>query len=762
MTRPLAAAAALSVLIATVPAALAVTRHGTSRNDTVRGTQRRRPPQRAEAATTASSAAAGNDHLYGNARQRPPRRRRRRRPRSSAATATTASTAAPATTSSSARRRATTLLGGDGDDELLGGGGNDRLDGGAGDDDLDGGARRRHARRRPGRGRLPHPTRDERARVGGEGDDRIEARDGEADTINCGPGNDVAIVDAEEDGRLRLRGGRSSRDVARDEQAARARRGRARGPRGARAPRGRRARRGPAPPRVPRADGRGRRRRRAWRALLPTEHARRRGRAPRSARSCPRPRDLPIDTFVVLMMENRSFDHYFGWRTDADGKNAGLRTPTRTASSSPTYRLTPDFQGCGHPDPDHGWDGGRWQMNGGRNDRFVTGNEDRHGQRRVRDRLLPRGGPAVHRRRRARRSSSTTASSARSSPRRTRTATTCGRAQGGGFKNNEIPAGTLGHQWETIFDRALAQGRAARGTSTPTCRSRALYGTRGVGWTAAIEDVLRARGGGHAAERSRSSTRRSATAAAATASRPTTTRTATSASARRSCPTSSTRSWSRRSSERGALFIVYDEWGGFFDHVPPPRVPDDRSNAATRTRTGARWASASRRSRSARTRAAAQVAHATLGFESILKLISYKFGLGHLNRRHRYAYNIGRTMEWAQPRLRAAAAARPAGRRDVAVRPAGGFPGAPRGERAAAPQAARPHAARDERLPRAARLRRPRGDVRAASTATPTASSGRSPKAREAQPRAHAPLPRAPHSPRAGAGPAARRTRGPR
>ena len=23
--------------------------------------------------------------------------------------------------------------------------------------------------------------------------------------------------------------------------------------------------------------------------------------------------DMPIDTFVVLMMENRSFDHYFGW-----------------------------------------------------------------------------------------------------------------------------------------------------------------------------------------------------------------------------------------------------------------------------------------------------------------------------------------------------------------------------------------------------------------------------------------------------------------
>ena len=31
--------------------------------------------------------------------------------------------------------------------------------------------------------------------------------------------------------------------------------------------------------------------------------------------------------------------------------------------------------------------------------------------------------------------------------------------------------------------------------------------------------------------------------------------------------------------ERGALFVIYDEWGGFFDHVTPPSVPDDRQSA---------------------------------------------------------------------------------------------------------------------------------------------------------------------------------------
>ena len=27
--------------------------------------------------------------------------------------------------------------------------------------------------------------------------------------------------------------------------------------------------------------------------------------------------------------------------------------------------------------------------------------------------------------------------------------------------------------------------------------------------------------------------------------------------------------------QRGLFVITYDEWGGFFDHVPPPRVQDD-------------------------------------------------------------------------------------------------------------------------------------------------------------------------------------------
>src|SRR5262249_48779371 len=44
-----------------------------------------------------------------------------------------------------------------------------------------------------------------------------------------------------------------------------------------------------------------------------------------------------------------------------------------------------------------------------------------------------------------------------------------------------------------------------------------------------------------------------------------------------------------------------------------------------------------------------QVSHMTVTHESILKLISYRFGLGYLNKRHRYASNIGRSFDWEHP-----------------------------------------------------------------------------------------------------------------
>ena len=46
-----------------------------------------------------------------------------------------------------------------------------------------------------------------------------------------------------------------------------------------------------------------------------------------------------------------------------------------------------------------------------------------------------------------------------------------------------------------------------------------------------------------------------------------------------------------------------------------------------------------------------RVDHGQYGHESILSFISYRFGLGFLNKRHQAALNIGHSFNWAHPDL---------------------------------------------------------------------------------------------------------------
>jgi phospholipase C len=91
----------------------------------------------------------------------------------------------------------------------------------------------------------------------------------------------------------------------------------------------------------------------------------------------PPPGESGIDHVVVVMMENRSFDHFLGWLPNADGKQAGLSFADPGGTQHPTAHLT-DFQGCAHPDPDHSWDGGRIQLNGGACDGWLLGANDEY------------------------------------------------------------------------------------------------------------------------------------------------------------------------------------------------------------------------------------------------------------------------------------------------------------------------------------------------------------------------------------------------
>jgi phospholipase C len=79
----------------------------------------------------------------------------------------------------------------------------------------------------------------------------------------------------------------------------------------------------------------------------------------------PRPDKSGIKHVVVAMMENRSFDHFLGWLPGADGQQAGLVYTDSLGNSFETHPLAPDFQGCAHPDPDHSYEGARVEYDGG-------------------------------------------------------------------------------------------------------------------------------------------------------------------------------------------------------------------------------------------------------------------------------------------------------------------------------------------------------------------------------------------------------------
>ncbi|HEX2572685.1 MAG TPA: alkaline phosphatase family protein [Polyangia bacterium] len=90
----------------------------------------------------------------------------------------------------------------------------------------------------------------------------------------------------------------------------------------------------------------------------------------------PAPQQSGIKHIIVLMMENRSFDHFLGWLPGADGMQEGLIYTDRDGVPHSTYPLAPDYQGCGHPDPDHSYEGGRVEYNDGRCDGWLRAGDN--------------------------------------------------------------------------------------------------------------------------------------------------------------------------------------------------------------------------------------------------------------------------------------------------------------------------------------------------------------------------------------------------
>jgi phospholipase C len=85
----------------------------------------------------------------------------------------------------------------------------------------------------------------------------------------------------------------------------------------------------------------------------------------------PDPASSGIEHVVVITMENRSFDHLLGWLPKAVGKQAGLAFTDKNGEPHSTHSLSGDFTGCPHSDPDHSYAGSRVAYDGGKMDGFL-------------------------------------------------------------------------------------------------------------------------------------------------------------------------------------------------------------------------------------------------------------------------------------------------------------------------------------------------------------------------------------------------------
>ena len=364
--------------------------------------------------------------------------------------------------------------------------------------------------------------------------------------------------------------------------------------------------------------------------------------AAQQRQALPSPRNLPIDTFVVLMMENRSFDHYLGWLPGADGMQAGLHYTDQGGVSHATHALGTEYQGCAFNDPDHSWQGGRTELNGGAcdgwlragtNDPFSIGYyaHDPAGPLQfiqsaaqtftAFDRfycsLLGSTYPNreyMHAGESYGMVDNTTPTQA-GYPNGFPDTTIFAAAQAKGITNgyfyNDLPVSSL---WGTAglkrsmdvqtFHQMASSGTlpaityvdpAFNGESQGTSGDEHPHGDVRVG-QAFMSDIVHS--------------------------------------------FMSSPQWAR-----GALFIVYDEWGGFFDHVAPPRVRDKRNHhdvAKDFGQMGFRIPAIAISPYARR----GYVSHTLFGFESILRMMEYRFGLDPLTRRDQHANNIAVAFDW--------------------------------------------------------------------------------------------------------------------
>ena len=355
-----------------------------------------------------------------------------------------------------------------------------------------------------------------------------------------------------------------------------------------------------------------------------------------SPTSLPDPAKSGLDHIVVVCMENRSFDHYLGWLPGADGKQAGLSYPDDQGVMHPTHHLQ-DWQGCGFNDPDHSYEGGRVQFDGGRCDGFRKGNNDDYALGYYTEADLAFYGPLV------------------------KEATTFDRyfcsILGPTYPNrfythaaatDRLDNSMVTSVLPTIWDKLSGAGVPASYyfSDLPFL---ALWGEKYLPIARHIESFfaqaasgtlpaysyldpffLGEEQGGSNDDHPHADIRRGQSFVSLVAQ------------AIVNSPL-----W-----DRTALVITYDEWGGFFDHVPPPVLPDVHGLSPTDQPHG----QAGFRVPCIVLSPFAQrdlVGHNVYDHTSLLKIVEWRWGLPPLASRDAGARNLAQTFDFASPRTAA-------------------------------------------------------------------------------------------------------------
>src|SRR6202140_2458990 len=377
----------------------------------------------------------------------------------------------------------------------------------------------------------------------------------------------------------------------------------------------------------------------------------------RAQNSLPPPETAGFEHVVVVMMENRSFDHFFGWMPGANGRQAGLTYLDGKGVAHPTHALAPDYQGCGFLDPGHSYNDGRVQYNNGGADGWLFDGSDEDltkNPKRANDifaigyylqsdlAFLGQAGPAF-----------TVCDNyfagimAETYPNRFYMHA----AQTDRLKNDSTTS-TLPTIWSRLEEKGLSGryyfsdlpflalwGNRYANISKPFSQFLADTAAGTLPNVAFIDPRFEDEGRGSSADDHPHADIRAGETFLNQIY-----------DALRGSP-----NWSKT-----VLIITYDEWGGFYDHVPPPLapIPDASAQAGDKDgRLGFRVPCVVISPYARRN----FIAHGQYDHTSILKMIEWRFGVPPLTIRDQTANNLAEVLDLATPDVSAPAFTVPSG-----------------------------------------------------------------------------------------------------